>query len=67
MDPYKYIKNRIPGLGIYPVVEGGKEYFRLQFGQPSNISPDYKGNSDQRLIPTSKNQRFIQLLRKNLN
>lgn len=30
-------------------------------------SPDYKGNSDQRLIPTSKNQRFIQLLRKNLN
>ena len=28
MDPYKYIKNRIPGLAIYPIVESGKEYFR---------------------------------------
>ena len=47
MDPYKYIKNRIPGLAIYPIVENGKEYFRLQFGQPSNISPDYKGKKTQ--------------------
>ena len=47
MDPYKYIKNRIPGLAIYPIVESGKEYFRLQFGQPSNISPDYKGKKTQ--------------------
>ena len=47
MDPYKYIKNRIPGLVVYPIVEGGKEYFRLQFGQPSNISPDYKGKKTQ--------------------
>ena len=30
-------------------------------------SPNYKNHSDQRLIPTSKNQRFIQLIRKNLN
>jgi hypothetical protein len=47
MDPYKYIKNKIPGLGIYPIVENGVEYFRLQFGQPSNISPDYKGKKTQ--------------------
>jgi hypothetical protein len=47
VDPYKYIKNRIPGLVVYPIVEGGKEYFRLQFGQPSNISPDYKGKKTQ--------------------
>jgi len=47
MDPYKYIKNKIPGLGIYPVVENGVEYFRLQFGQPSNISPDYTGKKTQ--------------------
>ena len=47
MDPYKYIKKRIAGLGIYPIVENGVEYFRLQFGQPSNISPDYKGKKTQ--------------------
>ena len=43
MDPYKYIKNRIPGLAVYPVIQNGVPYFRLQFGQSSNISPDYKG------------------------
>ena len=47
MDPYKYIEKRIAGLGIYPIVENGVEYFRLQFGQPSNISPDYKGKKTQ--------------------